>query len=397
MGSTETPNQDSLSRILEAHVNGESPALHNACFSVAGKDGEYNYLVQKIANSKKLIKIRAAGVLYSAAYGSRDLARSQPVTTDSVFWIASLTKLSTAIASLTAVEKGLITLDQNVREIVPELAQLEVLEGFDEDGTPRLRNCTSPITLRQLLSHSSGFVYDKQHEGLQRWAAYVGKTEHTFTGSYVEVVAKQNLEAFMKANIWDPLGMDSTTFQPWTRPDLEARLVELAFRTPTGTVVKGKSPYAYPALDCCGGVGLYSTPADQTKLLSALVNGGSSIMSAASMKELLGPQTSDPSHFLAVVCGTNRAHLGQTWPEGAVGDFGLSSSINADDFPGRRAAKSANWQGMPGVHAWLDPKTGLAGLFVTQLLPPGDKVVTKCFGDLERVVYQLYGSSTRRE
>ncbi|PQE09481.1 beta-lactamase protein [Rutstroemia sp. NJR-2017a BVV2] len=381
-------NQDSLSRILEAHVNGESPALHNACFSVAGKD----------------------------AYGSRDLARSQPVTTDSVFWIASLTKLSTAIASLIAVEKGLVTLDQNVREIVPELAQLDVLEGFDDDGTPRLRNCTSPITLR------SGFCYDKQHEGLQRWAAYVGKTEHTFTGSYagylyplifepgqgwaygsgmdwagrtVEVVAKQNLEAFMKANIWDPLDMDSTTFQPWTRPDLEARFVELAFRTPTGTVVKGKSPYAYPAPDCCGGVGLYSTPADQTKLLSALVSGGSSIMSAASMKELLGPQTSDPSHFLSVVCGTNRAHLGQTWPDGAVGDFGLSSSINADDFPGRRAAKSANWQGMPGVHAWLDPTTGLAGLFVTQLLPPGDKVVTKCFGDLERVVYQLYGSSTR--
>jgi methyl acetate hydrolase len=87
-------------------------------------------------------------VLYSAAYGSRDLARSQPVTTDSVFWIASLTKLSTAIASLIAVEKGLVTLDQNVREIVPELAQLEVLEGFDENGTPRLRNCTSPITLR---------------------------------------------------------------------------------------------------------------------------------------------------------------------------------------------------------------------------------------------------------
>ncbi|KAM3073544.1 hypothetical protein ACMFMG_004562 [Clarireedia jacksonii] len=398
MGSVQAPNMDSFNRILEAQVDGESPALHNACFAVTGKNG----------------------VLYSAAYGSRDLARSQPVSTDSVFWIASLTKLSTAIATLIAVEQGLVTLDQNVREIVPELAEIDVLEGFDDDGVPRLRKCTSPITLRQLLSHSSGFCYDKQNEGLQRWAAYVGKTENLFTGSYtgylhplifepgqgwaygpgmdwagrtIEIVANQNLESFMKVNIWDKLDMGSTTFQPWKRPDLEERLVEMGIRTPAGTVVPGKSPYGYPAADCCGGVGLYSTPADQIKLLSALVSGGSSLMSTASMNELLGPQTADPSHFLAVVCGSNRAHLGQTWPEGAVGDFGLSSSINADDFPGRRAAKSANWQGMPGVHAWLDRTTGLAGLFVTQLLPPGDKVVTKCFGDLERVVYQLYGSA----
>ena len=89
-----------------------------------------------------------AGTLYSAAYGSRDLARSQPVTLDSFFWIASLTKLSTAVATMIAVDKGLVTLDQNVREFVPELADLDVLEGFDDDGTPRLRKTTAPISLR---------------------------------------------------------------------------------------------------------------------------------------------------------------------------------------------------------------------------------------------------------
>lgn len=87
-------------------------------------------------------------MLYSAAYGSRDLTRSQPITLDSCFWIASLTKLSTAVATLIAVEKGLVTLDQNVRDIVPELADLDVLEGFDDDGAPRLRKCTTPISLR---------------------------------------------------------------------------------------------------------------------------------------------------------------------------------------------------------------------------------------------------------
>ena len=155
----------------------------------------------------------------------------------------------------------------------------------------------------------------------------------------------------MQENIWTPLKMGSTTFQPWLRPDLEADLVELAWRKPDGSLMKGKVPYSYPAPDCCGGVGLYSTPADQTKLLSALVDGGAGIISKESLDEILGSQTEDPSHFISQVCGSKRAHLGQTWPEGAKGDFGLSSCINDTEFPGRRAAKSANWQGMPGVHA----------------------------------------------
>jgi CubicO group peptidase (beta-lactamase class C family) len=88
------------------------------------------------------------GTLYSAAYGSRDLAQTQPNTLDSLFWMGSLTKLHTAVAVMIAVARGLVTLDQNVREIVPELAELDVIEGFDDDGTPRLRKCTAPISLR---------------------------------------------------------------------------------------------------------------------------------------------------------------------------------------------------------------------------------------------------------
>ncbi|KAM5446182.1 hypothetical protein McanMca71_008020 [Microsporum canis] len=382
MGSINILNIELVDRILKGQVDGVSSALHNACFCVIGNE----------------------------------------------------------VTVLIAVEKGLVTLDQNVRDIVPELADLDILEGFDDDGAPRLRKCTAPISLRQLLSHSSGFCYDKQHEGLLRWAAYVGKEENTFTGSYkgylhplifepgqgwaygpgmdwagrtvgsphttrspdntkveeaehylqIEVVTKQDLESFMRTNIWTPLEMASTTFRPWIRPDLEAKLVEMALRSPDGSVIKGKVPFGYPAADCCGGVGLYSTPADQAKLLSALLRDGGGIISEGSLNELLRPQTADASHFNSMMCGPKRAHLGQTWPEGSKGHFGLSSSINAENFPGRRAAKSANWQGMPGIHAWLDRTEGLAGLFITQVLPPGDEVVTNCFCALEEAVYQLH-------
>lgn len=71
------------------------------------------------------------------------------MTVDSVFWLASLSKLSTAVAALIAVDQGLVTLDEDVRDLVPELADLDVLQGFDDnDGTPLLRKCTAPITLR---------------------------------------------------------------------------------------------------------------------------------------------------------------------------------------------------------------------------------------------------------
>ncbi|KAL2131193.1 hypothetical protein VTI74DRAFT_5419 [Chaetomium olivicolor] len=221
-----------------------------------------------------------------------------------------------------------------------------------------------------------------QHEGLQRWAAYVGKKEGTFTGSLngylyapifepgqgwaygsgmdwasrtVEIVAKQDLESFMQTNIWAPLGMGSTTFRPWTRPDLTEKLVELAWRNPDGTLAKGEIRFGYPAADCYAGVGLYSTPEDQAKLLSALLGGGAGLISKESTDELLRPQSADPSHFLSEVCGSKRGHLGQTWPEGLKGNFGLSSSINADNFPtgGQRGVRTGRvcQVSMPGLIA----------------------------------------------
>jgi len=170
----------------------------------------------------------------------------------------------------------------------------------------------------------------------------------------------------MQTNIWTPLQMHSTTFRPWTRPDLEAKLVQAAIRTPavtaggSGNLIKGKVPFGYPAPDCCGGAGLYSTPADQAKLLSALLEGGNNnkILSAASLDELLRPQltaigTMSHSHFLTEVNGPPKTHVGNImWPQGSKGaGFGLGASINAERFSRRRAAGSANWQGMPGINA----------------------------------------------
>jgi CubicO group peptidase (beta-lactamase class C family) len=136
---------------------------------------------------------RTGNTLYSKSFGSRtfDATKNEPLQTDSVLWIASLTKLVTSIACMIAVEKGLITLDQNVREIIPELKDLDQLAGFKDheigeiSRRPILNEVSAPISLRQLLSHQSGFAYDQLHPGLQEWSKYNGRKEWTMTGSMV--------------------------------------------------------------------------------------------------------------------------------------------------------------------------------------------------------------------
>jgi len=95
--------------------------------------------------------------------------KASPMTLDTTFWIASCTKLLTTIAALQCVEKGLWSLDADVSDILPEWRTSEILTGFDESGEPQLSKATNTITLRQLLTHSSGMGYDFLSPELAKW------------------------------------------------------------------------------------------------------------------------------------------------------------------------------------------------------------------------------------
>src|SRR5438445_3012101 len=112
-------------------------------------------------------------VIYQGAFGKRDLGKDDAMTADSVFWIASMTKAITTAAGMQFVEQGKLSLDEPIGKILPDLASPQVLEGFDAKGEPKLRPAKNPITLRHLMTHTAGFVYDMWNGDM---AAYLAKT-----------------------------------------------------------------------------------------------------------------------------------------------------------------------------------------------------------------------------
>ena len=105
--------------------------------------------------------------LYAAGFGISGPGRSQTMTTDTVLWIASMTKAVTAVAAMQLVERGLLKLDEPAFTLLPELKTIQVLQGFDETGAPRLRPPKSNITLRNLMTHTAGFGYDVWHQQIK--------------------------------------------------------------------------------------------------------------------------------------------------------------------------------------------------------------------------------------
>src|SRR5579863_10538635 len=113
----------------------------------------------EVAGSVAMAATREA-VFYEGAFGRRGLPDGAAMSLDTVFWIASMTKAITSTAAMQLVEQGKLALDRPIADVLPELARPQVLEGFDAAGEPRLRAARRPITLRHLLTHTSGFVYD---------------------------------------------------------------------------------------------------------------------------------------------------------------------------------------------------------------------------------------------
>src|ERR1700756_4314298 len=178
-------------------------------------------------------------VIYQGAFGKRGLGKDDPMTSDSVFWIASMTKAITSAAGMQLVEQGKLSLDEPIGKVLPDLAAPQVLEGFDANGAPKLRPANKPITLRHLMTHTAGFAYDMWNSDMVQYLERTGTpgittcqnaalktplmsdpgtrweygTNIDFVGKAVEAASGKRLDVYLRDHLFAPLGMSDTGFK----------------------------------------------------------------------------------------------------------------------------------------------------------------------------------------
>jgi CubicO group peptidase (beta-lactamase class C family) len=175
----------------------------------------------------------------------------------------------------------------------------------------------------------------------------------------VEVLEKTTLEEYMQKSIWSKLGATSTTFRPELHRDTLPPPLEMGYRQSIGHGEKSIKPgpiiLEQPAKHNLGGIGLFSTPTDYMKLLSALLGGGYPLLSESSIEVLFQPQLSEASRIaLPKPLGSQmRRVLGiKSADHHTQADHCLAGTTTLKDIPGRRRAGTANWSGLPNLH-WV--------------------------------------------
>lgn len=363
-----------------------------------------------------VVAIAATGseVIYQGAFGKRDLSKDDPMTTDSVFWIASMTKAITTAAGMQLVEQGKLSLDEPIGKLLPDLASPQVLEGFDAKGEPKLRAAKKPITLRQLMTHTAGFAYDMWNGDIGKYLEKTGtpgittcqnaalKTPITtdpgtrweygtnidFVGKAIEAVSGKRLDAYLRDSMLAPLGMNDTAFK--IGDSQRQRLVGMHMRGEDGSLSAIPFELEQEPEFHMGGGGLYGTAGDYIKFTQMILNKG-----RGNGNQVLKPETVElmgQNHIGDLTMGkmttvapvyTNDVDL---YPD-IVKKWGLSFLINTAKTPEGRSAGSLAWAGLANTYFWIDPARNVAGVILMQLLPFADHKCLEAFAGFERGIY----------
>lgn len=353
------------------------------------------------------------GTIYEGAFGERTIGSGVAMTTDTVGWIASMTKALTSVAAVQQVERGKLDLDAPAAKVVPAIAEIQVLTGFDAGGRPQLRPPKRPITLRHLLTHSSGLSYEIWNPDMQKVQAALGIPSVTecknkaltlpmvadpgerweygigidWAGKMVEAVTGKKLGAAMTETLLGPLGMKDTAFR--IRPDMRQRLAGTHLRGPDGKL----APFPFeipqePEFEMGGG-GLYGTVGDYLRFVRMILNGGQ-----LDGERVLKPETVASlgmnhmgncrvSNLVAAIPLTNDAEF---FP-GVQKSWSLAFQVNHEPTFTGRPAGGLMWAGLANSFYWIDPATSVGGVYMTQIFPFADVGSVPAYYAFETAVY----------
>ena len=335
---------------------------------------------------------RNGKVAYLRAVGFRDHAKTIPLQPDAIFWIASMTKPVTSVAAMMLVEEGKLDLAAPVHHYLPELRDVMVgVERTDPaSGETKLalEPQKHPMTVEDLLRHTSGLVYEGgnttvhklyRESGLyDRGLARDGTLKDFVSrlarlplahqpgevweyghgvdvlGRVIEVASGQPLDQFLDSRLFRPLGMVDTGF--WVPPEKLARLIA----PPVGARIRPDRDVTKPTTLFSGGGGLVSTAADYLRFCQMLLNGG----------ELDGARILSPTTVRRMT--TNALPSEIRFADGST--FGLGFAIRSDvgwsTVPG--SVGSFFWGGAWGTYFWVDPAEQLIAIQLIHVAP--DKI-----------------------
>ena len=355
------------------------------------------------------------GPIYEGAFGTRALPDGAAMTADTVFWIASMTKAVTSTAAMQLVEQGRLALDAPIAEVLPELGAPQVLEGSDAAGESRLRPARRQITLRHLITHTAGFVYDIWNSEMGHYMEKTGipgiitcqnaalalplifdpgerwdyGINIDWVGKAVERVSGRRLGEYFAEHLFAPIGMKETAFK--LTPNHRARLVSMHARGENGSLTP--IPFEIPQDPKfeMGGGGLYSTAADYLAFERLFLNDGR----AGNGEQVLKPETvrlmaqnaiGDLNVRLLKTAMPASSNDAEFFP-GMIKKWGLGFMISTEPVPGCRSAGSLAWAGLGNTYFWINSVKGAAGVILMQLFPFADAKALALFDHFEKAVY----------
>jgi methyl acetate hydrolase len=346
------------------------------------------------------------GVLYHEAFGKSRTLTNQPMAKDTIFNMASMTKPVTSVAIMMLVDDGKLKLDDEVAKYLPKWKAPLVISKFNQaDASYETRPAKRAITIRHLLTHTSGIGYGFSSPTLTKIMAREKKTELDLPllfepgeswaygastrvlGHVVEAISGQTIDAFLASRILQPLGMHDTSYL--VPAEKISRVVAVNARGGDGKFVERPMPATLPA-QVQGDGGLYGTASDYGLFLRMLLNRGTlngrRILSERSAKTIFENHTGN-----VVVQPQESANpaLSRNFPLGAGKDrWGLGFQLAADRQADRRSPGSGTWAGIFNTHFFIDPTREIGVMVMMQTLPFYDEASMKVYAGVEEAVYK---------
>jgi CubicO group peptidase (beta-lactamase class C family) len=345
------------------------------------------------------------GVAFHAAFGRQDVGRNVPMAKDTIFRIASMTKPITSIAVMMLVEEGKLKLDDDASRWVPAMKGRRVFTKVDTTtGAYETRRSNTPITIRQLLTHTSGVGYAWSDPGLalaterempkhedelplanepgERWT-YGASTR--VLGDIVEKISGQRIDAFLQSRVFAPLGMTDTFFEV---PREKYSRVVTAHQKTDETFTEAPNPATMPVSLRADG-GLLSTAEDYSRFIQMLMNDGAlngrRLLSEATVREIGRNHTGSMQVRLQPSAIPGRS---KPFPLGAGFDtWGLGFQRTArPSAPNLRSEGSLWWSGLFNTQFWIDPQRQIGAVLLMQYLPFYDEAAIAALQGFERLV-----------